>query len=92
MQSMINARDLKNMDNSMLKLSNMPCTNSIWSIVRRLTIASTVYHLWQERNFRMFQKKERSPVILYKVIRDNVRCRLLSLKVKNSKSVKDVEE
>nr|GEW37931.1 hypothetical protein [Tanacetum cinerariifolium] len=62
------------------------------SIQRKLTIASTVYHIWQERNFRVFQKKERSPSILCQVIRDNVKCRLLSLKVKNSKAVKDVEE
>ncbi|GKD87070.1 RNA-directed DNA polymerase, eukaryota, reverse transcriptase zinc-binding domain protein [Tanacetum coccineum] len=91
-QTMINARGLKNLDSSMLKFSNMPCTNSIWSIVRRLTIASTVYHIWQERNSRVFQQKNRSPGVLYQIIMDNVNCRLLSLKVKNSKAVKSVEE
>ncbi|GKD81912.1 RNA-directed DNA polymerase, eukaryota, reverse transcriptase zinc-binding domain protein, partial [Tanacetum coccineum] len=92
MQTMINTKDLKTLDSSMLNFSNMPCTNSIWSIVRRLTIASTVYHIWKERNSRVFQKKERRPEILYQVIRDNVKCRLLSLKVTNSKAVKAVEE
>ncbi|GJZ62584.1 hypothetical protein Tco_0618721, partial [Tanacetum coccineum] len=92
LQTMINERDLKNLDSSMIKFSNMPCINAIWSIVRRLAIAITIYHIWHERNSRIYQQKNRSPEVLIQIIMDNVKCRLLSLKVKNSKAVNVVEE
>ncbi|GJT16918.1 RNA-directed DNA polymerase, eukaryota, reverse transcriptase zinc-binding domain protein [Tanacetum coccineum] len=91
-QVMANVSDLKNLENNVCKFLNMPYKNSIWSIVRRLTIASTVYHIWQERNLKVFQKMIRSPQILIQIILDSVKSRLLSLKVKNSSVVKAVKK
>ncbi|GKD16074.1 RNA-directed DNA polymerase, eukaryota, reverse transcriptase zinc-binding domain protein, partial [Tanacetum coccineum] len=81
-------KDLKDLDSCKNQFSKMPCTNNIWSIVRRLTLASTIYFIWKERNLRTFQQKCRSPEVLFQAIIDSVKCRLLSLKVKNSKAVR----
>ncbi|GJT04720.1 RNA-directed DNA polymerase, eukaryota, reverse transcriptase zinc-binding domain protein [Tanacetum coccineum] len=54
---MMNVWNLNDLENCLIELSKMPCKNSIWSIVRRLSIASTVYHIWLERNARIFQQK-----------------------------------
>ncbi|GJV81325.1 serine decarboxylase-like protein [Tanacetum coccineum] len=44
-----------------------PGKNSIWSIVRRLCIADTVYHIWIERKSRIFQQKSISKLLTLKV-------------------------
>ncbi|GJR13403.1 putative RNA-directed DNA polymerase [Tanacetum coccineum] len=62
-----------------------PLGKSVWSIIQRLGIGATVYFLWQERNLRMFQNKERSVDSVCCIIKDYVRLRLLSLKIKKSK-------
>ncbi|GKD53165.1 RNA-directed DNA polymerase, eukaryota, reverse transcriptase zinc-binding domain protein [Tanacetum coccineum] len=56
-----------------------PINRSIWNIIHRLVIGAVVYFLWQEQNLRLF-----------KLIRDNVRLRLLSLKIRRSKQSLDV--
>nr|GEW52257.1 transcription factor VOZ1-like isoform X1 [Tanacetum cinerariifolium] len=80
MQMMANVENLKNLDECMTKLSSLPCKNSIWSIVRRLCIADTVYHLWLERNARLFQQKERSTNSIIQHILDSVCSKLVTLK------------
>ncbi|GJX75707.1 RNA-directed DNA polymerase, eukaryota, reverse transcriptase zinc-binding domain protein [Tanacetum coccineum] len=67
-----------------------PMGNSIWSIIQRLVIGAAVYFIWQERNLRIFQSKVRSVESLCCVIKDHVRFRLLSLKVKRSCQSYDV--
>ncbi|GJT53331.1 RNA-directed DNA polymerase, eukaryota, reverse transcriptase zinc-binding domain protein [Tanacetum coccineum] len=62
-----------------------PLGQSVWSIIQRLGIGATVYFLWQERNLRTFQNKERSVDSVCCIIKDYVRLRLLSLKIKKSK-------
>ncbi|GKA16833.1 hypothetical protein Tco_0696670 [Tanacetum coccineum] len=83
---------MKDLDYSINCLASFPCKNSIWSVVRRLCIADAMYHLWQERNTRLFQKKERSSKVLVKCIMDSVKSRLLTLKVRSSSAIKEVEE
>lgn len=63
------------------KLASRPVNKSIWSIIQRLLLAATVYFLWQERNFRLFQGKQRSADVLCNIIIDMVRFRLLGLKI-----------
>lgn len=63
------------------KLVNRPISKSIWSVIQRLVLAATVYHLWQERNFRLFQKKYRAALVLIQRIIEVVRLRLLGLKI-----------
>lgn len=60
-------------------------SKSIWSIIQRLVIGATVYCLWIERNNRLFQRSSRSSDDISNCIRDLVRLRLLSLKIKRSK-------
>ncbi|GJU42836.1 hypothetical protein Tco_1195793 [Tanacetum coccineum] len=43
------------------KIADMYCGNSIDSIIRRLSIAASVYLIWQERNWRIFRDEKRSP-------------------------------
>ena len=66
------------------KIADMPCTNSIWSVVRRLCLGATIYHLWQERNFRLFKEEERSWEAVLQMICETVKVRLMGLKVKKS--------
>lgn len=58
--------------------------NSIWSVIQRLVFGAAVYYIWQERNFRLFQKNFRSEETIFKIIVDIIRHKLLSLKIKHS--------
>ncbi|GJW47602.1 putative reverse transcriptase domain-containing protein [Tanacetum coccineum] len=60
---------------------------SIWSILQRLVIGAMVYFIWQERNLRRFQAKSRLVNELCGMIRDNVRLKLMSLKIRKSVQV-----
>nr|GEZ41450.1 RNA-directed DNA polymerase, eukaryota, reverse transcriptase zinc-binding domain protein [Tanacetum cinerariifolium] len=51
---------------------------------KRLVLGASVYYVWQERNMRLFQKKFRSAEDLCFLTRDTVRCKMLSLKARNS--------
>lgn len=37
-----------------------PFNKSIWSVLQRLLIGASIYYVWQERNLRIFQDKNRS--------------------------------
>ncbi|PWA58015.1 Gamma interferon inducible lysosomal thiol reductase GILT [Artemisia annua] len=91
-----NAQDMIRLDyapNSLTHIvpyvCNRPINRSIWSILQRLVIGALIYFVWQERNLRRFQHKNRPVKELYGIIRENVRLRLLSLKIRNSKQAKD---
>ncbi|GJW21869.1 RNA-directed DNA polymerase, eukaryota, reverse transcriptase zinc-binding domain protein [Tanacetum coccineum] len=90
-QDMRNVKNLSNLSECLHKLASLPCKNSIWSIVRRLCIADTVYHLWLERNTRIFHQRNMSSSSLKHTIINSVRSRLLTLKVKHTNVVRDVE-
>nr|GFA02851.1 hypothetical protein [Tanacetum cinerariifolium] len=66
-----------------------PINRSIWSILQRLVIGSMVYFIWLERNMRRFQDKRRPVKDFCGIIRDNMRLRLMSLKIKKSVQVKE---
>lgn len=66
-----------------------PMNKSVWSISQRLVIGALVYFIWQERNLRFFQQKKRTFSQLCGIIRDNVRLRLLSLKISSSRQAKE---
>lgn len=65
-------------------ISIRSANNSIWSVIQRLVFGAAVYYIWQERNFRLFQKNFRSEETTFKIIVDIVRHKLLSLKIKLS--------
>ncbi|GJX27994.1 RNA-directed DNA polymerase, eukaryota, reverse transcriptase zinc-binding domain protein, partial [Tanacetum coccineum] len=58
--------------------------NSIWNIIGKLCLAATVYYVWQERNGWIFNKESRDCDTLIKLIFEDVRARLMSLKTKTS--------
>lgn len=60
---------------------------TIWSIIRRLVFAGTVYHIWRERNLRIFTKLKRSHHAVVNIVKDDIRCRLLSLSLKTCTNV-----
>ncbi|GJU06197.1 RNA-directed DNA polymerase, eukaryota, reverse transcriptase zinc-binding domain protein [Tanacetum coccineum] len=91
-QQMENVNNLKDLDECMIKFSKLPCKNSIWSIVRRWCLVDPVYHLWIERNARLFHQEEKSNNNMLKHILGSVSNRLMTLRVKNSNAVKEVED
>ena len=64
-----------------------PINKSIWSILQRLLIGASLYYVWQERNFRIFQNHARSMDDICRIIKDFVRLRLLGLNFNASAQV-----
>ncbi|GKA26808.1 hypothetical protein Tco_0712917 [Tanacetum coccineum] len=73
-------------------LCKMKNNNFIWSIVRRITLRSTVYCIWNERNAKLFRGEKWGIEAVGKIIRENIRFRLMSLIVKNSDAFLQVEK
>lgn len=71
--------------------ANMYNGNSSGSIVRRLSLAASVYIVWQERNNRLFRDEKRNVEDLFKMVCDNVKSRLTNLRVKRSTAVINTE-
>ncbi|XP_035834035.1 uncharacterized protein LOC118482599 [Helianthus annuus] len=65
---------------------------SIWDIIRRLVVAACVYFIWLERNGRLFRDNSRSPQQLFVRICEEVRMRLVGLKLKRSSNVLEAAE
>ena len=63
-------------------LAEKPCSNIIWSVIRRLCLGATIYFLLQERNFRIFKDEDRNWQTIFKIICDNVKTRIMGLRVK----------
>ncbi|GKA68670.1 putative RNA-directed DNA polymerase [Tanacetum coccineum] len=66
-----------------------PINKSIWSILQRLLLGASIYFVWQERNLRMFQNKERPMDVLVNMIKESVRLRVMSLSLNYSAQVED---
>lgn len=60
---------------------------SLVNVVNRLVLGSLVYFIWQERNLRIFQNKNRSSNQVIKNIVETVRLKIMSLKIRNSRRV-----
>ncbi|GKB70529.1 putative RNA-directed DNA polymerase, eukaryota, reverse transcriptase zinc-binding domain protein, partial [Tanacetum coccineum] len=92
-------RDLVKLDSAPNALSVLipyiagrPINISVWIILQRLVIGALVYIVWQERNLRRFQMKCRSVKDVCMIIKDVVRFRLLSLKIRSSRQVTEAAE
>ncbi|GJY00851.1 hypothetical protein Tco_0359003, partial [Tanacetum coccineum] len=79
-------------DQIVIEMKNLPLNKNIWSIVRRIVYNAAVYYIWQERNKRIFRNEKRDKETIVKIVKENVMMKLLGLKVKESKTVKEVEE
>ena len=53
----------------------------------KFSLAASVYFVWQERNLRIFKNEERDSSVLIKIIYDEIRAKLMSLKTKKSNAV-----
>lgn len=60
---------------------------SIWYVIRRLVLASTVYRIWIEKNNRIFKDKRRPFETMVNTIANEVRSRLKSLNLKASPNI-----
>ncbi|PWA35854.1 reverse transcriptase zinc-binding domain-containing protein [Artemisia annua] len=60
--------------------------NSVWNVFGKLVFAATVYHIWQERNLRIFNHGPRSVDKLVCNIYEAVRLKLMSLSIKHSRN------
>ena len=83
---------LNNLPQLLSFIGNRPVNRSVWSILQRLVLGAMVYFIWQERNLRFFQEKRRPLNELFKLIKETVRLRMMSLKVRNSKQAIEVAE
>ncbi|XP_071729448.1 uncharacterized protein [Rutidosis leptorrhynchoides] len=69
-------------------LAGFPLRNQIWDVINRISIAATVYHIWQERNCRIFKGGRRPEKEIVQCIVDGIRMKLSTLFVKNSSAIR----
>ncbi|XP_071709030.1 uncharacterized protein [Rutidosis leptorrhynchoides] len=60
-------------------------------VVAKLCFGAAVYHIWQERNSRLFKKHKQTEEQLFETIRSNVRLMLTATNFKNSKKVEQMK-
>nr|GEW51376.1 reverse transcriptase zinc-binding domain-containing protein [Tanacetum cinerariifolium] len=77
-------------DNIIDEFAHMPNKSSIWSIVRRLYLASAVYSIWRERNNRVFRDEVCNWEVVLEMTCETVRLKLMGLIVKNTNAVQPV--
>ncbi|GJR79973.1 RNA-directed DNA polymerase, eukaryota, reverse transcriptase zinc-binding domain protein [Tanacetum coccineum] len=58
--------------------------NNIGNVVDKLILETSVYFIWQERNFRLFKNESRSEDVLINLIYDSVRSKLMTVRVKKT--------
>ncbi|GJT20176.1 ribonuclease H-like domain-containing protein [Tanacetum coccineum] len=62
-------------------ISNAKNRSSVGMVINKLLLAATVYFLQQERNQRLFRSDSRTEEVICKVILEQVRHKLMSLKI-----------
>lgn len=62
-------------------------TKSLNHVVNKIVLGCMVYFIWQERNFRLFQKKYRNVHQLVLIITEVVRMKILGLKIRGNSRV-----
>ena len=62
--------------------SERPCNNSIGSVMRRISLATTVYYIWKERNARLFRGEKQTIEVVMKNIVESIKLQVYSLKIK----------
>lgn len=59
-------------------------TKSLVHVVNKIVLGSLVYFIWQERNLRLFQHKHRTTNQMVKLIKEEVRLKILGLKIRKN--------
>ena len=73
------------------KMSSIGESRSVWEIIKKLCLAATVYHIWQERNGRLFGGNNSTAETLFNVICEDIRAKLVTVKVRQCANVLDAE-
>ncbi|PWA86367.1 reverse transcriptase zinc-binding domain-containing protein [Artemisia annua] len=60
------------------------------SVIGRLLLAATSYHIWIERNNRLFKNSRRSPEDLRDIIMVTIRLKLQTFRFKNTTMVSNL--
>lgn len=60
-------------DNVIEQFANGPCNNTIDSVLARITLATAVYHIWKERNTRIFTGEELDVQVLLNIIVEKIK-------------------
>jgi len=50
-------------------------SKTVQAEIYKMTLVSTIYYIWQERNYRIFQNKERNTEMITRVIIQSIHCR-----------------
>ncbi|XP_071704788.1 uncharacterized protein [Rutidosis leptorrhynchoides] len=61
--------------------------NKIWGVINRITLAATVYHIWQERNSRIFKGRKRGEMEIANCIIADIQLKLTTFVVKFSSGI-----
>ncbi|GJS81749.1 ribonuclease H-like domain-containing protein [Tanacetum coccineum] len=74
------------------EMSSMGNGNNIGILVRRLVFAACGYYIWQERNERIFKDERNKSNDVFNVIVENLKCKLLSITVKDSNAMRRMKK
>ncbi|PWA83947.1 reverse transcriptase domain, Reverse transcriptase zinc-binding domain protein [Artemisia annua] len=69
------------------KLSIETKSGGVWEMIKKICLAATVYYIWHERNSRLFTGQKRSAEEMFKVICDEIKAKMVSIKVKQTVNV-----
>ena len=72
-------------------MTSLKFNKSIKSVLRRITLAACVYHIWNERNKRQFSNEKRGYTEVLEAVVSYIRLKLTSLKVKKTGQVVEIE-
>ncbi|GJU74027.1 RNA-directed DNA polymerase, eukaryota, reverse transcriptase zinc-binding domain protein [Tanacetum coccineum] len=89
---LLNVRLSECWDQIILEMKVLRLNKNIWSIVRMIVCNAPVYYIWQERNNRIFKNEKRDTDTILNIVKETVGMKLIELKVKESNTVKEVEE
>ena len=68
-------------------LMSMHQKNNIKSVPSKIGTATCVYNVWHERNLRLFQDEHKDEETLIKIVKNEIKWKLMSLNVKKSAAV-----
>ncbi|GKA51156.1 RNA-directed DNA polymerase, eukaryota, reverse transcriptase zinc-binding domain protein [Tanacetum coccineum] len=89
---MLNVRLSRCWDKIINEVKALELNKNIWSIMRRLVCGAAVFYIWQERNNRLFKNEKRDSNTILNIVKEIVKMKLIGIKVKESRIVKEVEE
>lgn len=76
-----------NWEDIVKNMSKEKSKRNIWGNIRKLSFVAIVYHIWQERNWRLFNNCKRSEVEVFGTLCDDLKARLTFIIVKQSANV-----